>query len=81
MCLIFQDYPSVGHVGQIIKEHRMNVIFAVTAEPHEERQLRLVYRRLSSLIEGSEVGNLDSTVTEIVRENYKVCGGRRPVYK
>ena len=73
--VVFQDYPSVGHVGQILKENRMNVIFAVTKNKRE------FYGKLSSLIEGSEVRTLDSAVTELVRDNYKVCGGRCPVYK
>ncbi len=85
-CLIFQDYPSVGHVGQIIKENRMNVIFAVPSvlpkwTKAERELLRLVHETLSSLIEGSKVTTLDTSVTELVRDNYKVCGGRCPVYK
>ncbi|KAK8725734.1 hypothetical protein OTU49_010446 [Cherax quadricarinatus] len=62
-----QDYPSVSQINQVAKEHKMNLIFAVTAEQSS------VYSRLSQMIEGSSQGELtanSSNVVELVKGEY-----------
>ncbi|KAK7075788.1 Integrin beta-1, partial [Halocaridina rubra] len=62
-----QDYPSVAQINQVAKEHKMNIIFAVTEEQAS------VYSRLSQMIEGSSHGQLtanSSNVVELVKQEY-----------
>ncbi|XP_045617424.1 integrin beta-PS [Procambarus clarkii] len=62
-----QDYPSVSQINQVTKEHKMNLIFAVTEEQSS------VYSRLSQMIEGSSQGELtanSSNVVELVKREY-----------
>ncbi|XP_066947764.1 integrin beta-PS isoform X1 [Macrobrachium rosenbergii] len=62
-----QDYPSVAQINQVAKEHKMNIIFAVTAEQTS------VYSKLSHMIEGSSFGELtanSSNVVELVKGEY-----------
>lgn len=64
---VLQDYPSVAQINQVAKEHKMNLIFAVTAEQSS------VYSRLSQMIEGSSHGELtanSSNVVELVKGEY-----------
>ncbi|CAF4773203.1 unnamed protein product [Pieris macdunnoughi] len=62
-----QDYPSISQINLKVKEHAINVIFAVTAE-----QIN-VYEQLSRHIEGSSSGILSDdsdNVVDLVREQY-----------
>nr|ACY82398.1 integrin [Penaeus vannamei] len=62
-----QDYPSVSQINQVAKQHKMNLIFAVTQEQSS------VYSRLSQMIEGSGQGELtadSSNVVELVKAEY-----------
>ncbi|XP_071541233.1 integrin beta-PS isoform X2 [Panulirus ornatus] len=62
-----QDYPSVSQINQVAKEHKINLIFAVTAEQAS------VYHRLSLMVEGSSYGELtanSSNVVELVKGEY-----------
>ncbi|KAK4304644.1 hypothetical protein Pmani_023412 [Petrolisthes manimaculis] len=62
-----QDYPSVSQINQVAKEHKMNLIFAVTAEQSS------VYKELAKMIEGSGQGELtanSSNVVELVKAEY-----------
>lgn len=62
-----QDYPSISQINLKVKQHAINVIFAVTSE-----QIG-VYEELSKHIEGSSSGILSEdsgNVVELVREQY-----------
>ncbi|XP_052750647.1 integrin beta-PS [Galleria mellonella] len=62
-----QDYPSISQINLKVKEHAINVIFAVTAEQIS------VYEELSKHIEGSSSGVLSDdsgNVVDLVREQY-----------
>ncbi|XP_042911123.2 integrin beta-PS [Parasteatoda tepidariorum] len=64
---IHQDYPSLSQINHKIQEHKVNIIFAVTANQVP------VYERLSSLLEGSSAGKLandSSNVVDLVRNQY-----------
>jgi len=68
-----QDYPSISQLGSIIKEHRINVIFAV-AEDQANR-----YGQLSSFLDGSVSGVLErdsSNIVQLVRDNFQVPTAR-----
>lgn len=63
-----QDYPSIPQINSKVKEHSINVIFAVT-----EKQLE-VYQELQKHIEGSYSGKLSedsSNVVDLVKDQYK----------
>lgn len=56
-------------INQVAKQHKMNLIFAVTQEQSS------VYSRLSQMIEGSGQGELtanSSNVVELVKAEYNV---------
>lgn len=62
-----QDYPSISHINQKVKQNSINVIFAVTAQQIQ------VYKKLSQHIEGSSAAVLSSdssNVVHLVREEY-----------
>ncbi|XP_013186565.1 integrin beta-PS [Amyelois transitella] len=62
-----QDYPSISQINLKVKQHAINVIFAVTAEQIS------VYEQLSKHIEGSSSGilsNDSSNVVDLVRDQY-----------
>lgn len=62
-----QDYPSISQINLKVKEHAINIIFAVTQQQHE------VYKKLSEHIEGSSSAVLSedsSNVVELVRDEY-----------
>lgn len=55
-----QDYPSVSQIRNLIRKNNINIIFAVT-----ESQVPL-YTSLKKELDGSTVGTLDSTSSNIV---------------
>lgn len=62
-----QDYPSISQINTKVKEHSINIIFAVTAQQQE------VYSKLSKHIEGSLSATLSSdssNVVELVEKEY-----------
>ncbi|XP_026495256.1 integrin beta-PS [Vanessa tameamea] len=62
-----QDYPSISQINLKVKQHAINVIFAVTSEQIS------VYEQLSKHIEGSSSGILSEdsdNVVDLVREQY-----------
>ncbi|GBP10850.1 Integrin beta-PS [Eumeta japonica] len=62
-----QDYPSISQINVKVKEHSINLIFAVTSE-----QIG-VYEELSKHIEGSSWGKLSndsSNVVDLVKDQY-----------
>lgn len=64
-----QDYPSISQINLKVKEHKINVIFAVTAQEHE------VYHELSKHVEGSSSAILSddsSNIVDLVRDEYNV---------
>ena len=64
-----QDYPSISQLSEKVAEKRMHVVFAVP-----RRQVD-VYETLVSFIDGSTVGVLtdsSSNVVELIRDNYEV---------
>ncbi|CAG9783687.1 unnamed protein product [Diatraea saccharalis] len=64
-----QDYPSISQINLKVKQHAINVIFAVTSEQIS------VYEELSKNIEGSSSGVLSEdsgNVVELVREQYNI---------
>ncbi len=67
-CLLqTQDYPSVSQINYKVKEHSINMIFAVTEEQFD------VYSHLKENIEGSSAGTLSadsSNIVELVQEQY-----------
>lgn len=64
-----QDYPSISHINQMVKQHSVNIIFAVTASQQS------VYQKLSEHVEGSSCATLSndsSNVVQLVQEEYNV---------
>lgn len=64
---VFQDYPSVSQINAKIQEHKVNIIFAVTADQID------VYEKLANELEGCSSGTLEedsSNVVELVRDQY-----------
>lgn len=60
---------SVIQINQVTKQHKINLIFAVTREQSS------VYSRLAQMIEGSSQGELtedSSNVVQLVKEEYGV---------
>lgn len=58
-------------INQVAKQHKINLIFAVTREQSS------VYSRLAQMVEGSSQGELtadSSNVVELVKEEYGVRG-------
>ncbi|XP_023220338.1 integrin beta-PS-like [Centruroides sculpturatus] len=70
---VHQDYPSLSQINHKIMEHKVNIIFAVTANQVP------VYSRLSEQLEGSSTGKLEndsSNVVTLVKEQYnKITSG------
>merc|ERR1719334_636273 len=63
-----QDYPSVSQINHKVKEHSVNLIFAVTEEQFG------VYDLLKKNIEGSSAGTLSndsSNIVELVKAQYQ----------
>jgi protocadherin alpha len=63
------DYPSISQINLKVKEHAINIIFAVTSQQHS------VYKELSKRVEGSSSAVLSgdsSNVVELVRDEYNV---------
>ncbi|XP_029652598.1 integrin beta-1-like isoform X2 [Octopus sinensis] len=63
-----QDYPSVGHLAEVIEQNKVTVIFAVAGK----NQLNL-YKKLQGSLSGAYVSKLDSkdyTIADIVKDNY-----------
>jgi integrin beta 1 len=63
------DYPSISQINMKVKQHAINIIFAVTQQQHS------VYKELSEHIEGSSSAVLSddpSNIVELVRDEYKV---------
>lgn len=63
-----QDYPSVSQINQKAQEHHVNIIFAVTAN-----QVK-IYEKLTPLVEGSSVGQLDddsSNIVTLIEQQYR----------
>lgn len=64
-----QDYPSISQINLKVKEHGINIIFAVTATQHD------LYKKLTEHIEGSSSAVLSydsSNVVELIRDEYNV---------
>ncbi|RWS15929.1 integrin beta-PS-like protein, partial [Dinothrombium tinctorium] len=61
-----QDYPSVSQINMQAQLNNVNIIFAVTNEKGN------LYKRLSTVIEGSNVAPLseDSNVVQLIRDSY-----------
>lgn len=70
---VHQDYPSLSQINHKIMEHKVNIIFAVTANQVP------VYSRLSEQLEGSSTGKLEndsSNVVNLVKDQYnKITSG------
>ena len=64
-----QDYPSISLINLRAKKNAVNVIFAVTSSQ------AFVYKKLSTLIEGSSSAVLSedsSNMVDVVRSEYDV---------
>ncbi|CAN7996664.1 unnamed protein product, partial [Ixodes hexagonus] len=64
---VHQDYPSLSQINAKIQEHKVNIIFAVTAD-----QIG-IYEKLGNQLEGCSSGRLEndsSNVVQLVREQY-----------
>lgn len=64
---VHQDYPSLSQINAKIQEHKVNIIFAVTADQIS------VYEKLGNQLEGCSSGRLEndsSNVVQLVREQY-----------
>ncbi|RWS27736.1 integrin beta-PS-like protein, partial [Leptotrombidium deliense] len=62
------DYPSVGQIHQKVKEHDVNIIFAVTKKHFD------TYDNLRALISGSSAGVLEadsSNIVDLVKHEYQ----------
>jgi len=58
---LLQDYPSIGAINAKVAENNVNLIFAVV------RDQASLYKRLSEMVEGSFVGELDDESSNIVQ--------------
>ena len=58
--LNLQDYPSLGHINHVAKEHSVNLVWAVTGE-----HLSL-YKRLTQMISTSVAGQISSDSSNVV---------------
>ncbi|XP_032788871.2 integrin beta-PS [Daphnia magna] len=66
---LIHDYPSLGQISRLVREHSMNVIFAVT------KDVAKPYQTFSPLVSGSSVGVLtsdSSNVVTLVEDQYKL---------
>jgi integrin beta 1 len=66
---LLQDYPSIGEINYKIVQKNVNLIFAVVKDQSS------LYKKLSEMIEGSFVGELDddsSNIVQLVVDVYKV---------
>lgn len=66
---LHQDYPSLGHISRLAKDHSINLIFAVTED------VAPVYAELSTKVPGSSVGKLDydsQNIVTLIRDRYQV---------
>ncbi|CAE1301376.1 ITGB1 [Acanthosepion pharaonis] len=66
----FTDYPSVGHIAQMLQKNKVTVVFAVAGDTKVT-----LYKKLAESLEGAYVSKLDSkqyTIADIVRTSYKV---------
>lgn len=73
---VHQDYPSLSQINAKIQEHKVNIIFAVTAD-----QIG-IYEKLGNQLEGCSSGRLEndsSNVVQLVREQYDVSGPTTPL--
>ena len=64
----YQDYPSINQLSQIVRKHKVNIIFAVTGSKLD------TYKELSKLIEGSSTALLksdSSNVVDLIKEEYR----------
>ena len=64
-----QDYPSLGQIGWLVKEHAINLIFAVT------EGVVPAYETFRPLLEGSSVGELgpdSENIVELIKTTYQV---------
>ncbi|XP_064455980.1 integrin beta-PS-like [Ornithodoros turicata] len=64
---VHQDYPSLSQINAKIQEHKVNIIFAVTADQID------VYEKLANELEGCSSGRLEndsSNVVELVQDQY-----------
>ncbi|CAB4066717.1 ITGB1 [Lepeophtheirus salmonis] len=62
------DYPSIGHIANLAKEHSVNIIWAVTEDQYH------LYQTLTEHIIGSRIGTLSkdsSNIVELIREAYE----------
>ncbi|CAG2105381.1 unnamed protein product [Medioppia subpectinata] len=66
-----QDYPSISQINHKVKDHHVNVIFAVTSNQFD------IYRQLAEglnpLIEGSTAGKLEndsSNIVDLIQDEY-----------
>ncbi len=58
---LLQDYPSIGEINYQISQNNVNLIFAVVKDQAD------LYKKLSEMIEGSFVGELDDESSNIVK--------------
>lgn len=62
------DYPSLSQINRQIREHKINIIFAVTKDQTD------LYTQLSKKLTGSNTGTLDedsANVVDLVRQQYE----------
>ncbi|UXI23199.1 sodium-dependent multivitamin transporter-like [Sarcoptes scabiei] len=72
---ITQDYPSISQINRKVREHHVNIIFAVTKDQfHIYNQLVGNNNHSMSLIEGSSAGMLagdSSNVVQLIVDEYQ----------
>lgn len=72
---ITQDYPSISQINRKVREHHVNIIFAVTKDQfHIYNQLVGGHNNSLSLIEGSSAGMLavdSSNVVQLIVDEYQ----------
>lgn len=69
-----QDYPSVGHIAQMLQKNKVTVVFAVAGDAKVT-----LYKKLAESLEGAYVSKLDSkqyTIADIVKTSYKNISSR-----
>ncbi|XP_029033971.1 integrin beta-PS-like [Osmia bicornis bicornis] len=65
---LLQDYPSVAQINKVVREHNMNIFFAVPSK------MNVTYQLLSKRIKGSSIGMLEhnsQNVVALVSGEYK----------
>lgn len=71
---LLYDYPSTSQINYVVKQNKINIIFAIVKKPNST--MDIIYSKLSKSIVNSNFGLLDdkddNNVISLLVDNYKV---------